>query len=372
MKRSTLQVAGDAAALAGAKELALASSTDSSISASAQAFLVEQLKSGDSAAVADVTIDRSKGSVTVKVTEVWTPFFAQFLSPDVTPVITSSTASLAGETKICILTLAKTGAFGFSMLSSSHVQAKGCGIYSNSTDKNSIYLGDTSTVEAALLCSSGGIYNKGGATTATVLTDCPAVPDPLAARASPAFGACDYTNTVISSGNVALKPGVYCGGLVVQNSAIVNFASGTYIMKDGMFRVRNTATVVGKNVSFFMTGKFSFISFTDDATVNLSGAESGTMAGLLFFDDPKMTGIRIHNISATHAHTLTGTIYLPHALLLVDPNSNVGEKSAYTAIVTERMAVEKGPNLVLNSDYNATSVPVPDGIRSTTSVVLTN
>ena len=54
MKRSTLQVAGDAAALAGAKELALASSTDSSISASAQAFLVEQLKSGDSAAVADV------------------------------------------------------------------------------------------------------------------------------------------------------------------------------------------------------------------------------------------------------------------------------------------------------------------------------
>ena len=219
MKRSTLQAAGDAAALAGAKELALASSTDSSISGSAQAFLVEQLKSGDSSAVGEVSIDRVKGSVTIKVTEVWAPFFAHFLSPDITPVVTSSTASLAGETKICVLSLADSGAYGISMLADSHLEANGCGVYANSTDKNAIYLGGYSTVATTLLCSSGGIFNKGGSFLANllgimpmVLTDCPKVADPLALRAGPKVAACNYTNTVISSGNVTLNPGVYCGG----------------------------------------------------------------------------------------------------------------------------------------------------------------
>ncbi len=373
MKRSNLQAAGDAAALAGAKELSLASATDSSIKAAALAFLSAQLVNGDSAATGEVLIDRSKGNVTVKVTEVWAPFFAQFLSSDVTPVLTSSTASLAGETKVCILSLASSGPLGFSMLESAHVLANGCGIYSNSTDKNSMYLGGSSTVKATLLCSSGGIYNKGGSTDATVLTDCPPIPDPLALRAPPPVGACTYTNMSVSSGNVVLKPGVYCGGLKIDKTAVVTFSPGTYIVKDGLFLVRNTASVKGKDVAFYFTGTMALLWFLEDAAIDLSGAETGPLAGLLFFDDPKANSfLRVHTISSTHAHTLTGTIYLPHAALLVNPYGNVGEDSAYTAIVAERLAVEKGPNLVLNSDYNATSVPVPAGIRSTTSVVLTN
>lgn len=379
MKRSTLQAAGDAAALAGAKELSLASATDSSITQSALAFLKEQLKSEDGTSSGEVKVDRKKGSVTVTVTEVWTPFFAQFISSDVTPVISKSTASLAGETKICVLALKKSGPYGFSMQTDAHLEANGCGIYANSTDKNAIYLGGASTISAAIVCSSGGIFYKGGSiltsllnSIVTVLTDCPAVPDPLASRAAPTYGACNYTNMVVSSGSVTLNPGVYCGGLRVENSAIATLAEGTYVMKDGLFRVKNSATIKGKNVSFFMTGLIGMLWFTDNATIDLSGAETGSMAGLLFFDDPKMTNARIHKISASNAHTLTGTIYFPHATLVVDPNANVGEKSAYTAIVAERISVEQGPNLVLNSDYGATAVPVPDGIRSTTSVVLSN
>lgn len=373
MKRSTLQAVGDAAALAGAKELSLASATDSSIKASALAYLNAQLTSGNASATGEILVDRSKGNVTVKVTEVWAPFFAHFLSSDITPVVTTSTASLAGETKVCILSLASSGPLGFSMLESAHVLANGCGIYSNSTDKNSIYLGGSSTVKATLLCSSGGIYNKGGSTDATVLTDCPPVSDPLASRAPPTVGACTYTNTTISSGNVALNPGVYCGGLKIDKTAVVTFKPGTYIIKDGLFLVRNTASISGTDVAFYFTGTTALMWFLEDATIDLSGAETGPLAGLLFFDDPKAKSfLRIHTISSTHAHTLTGTIYLPHAALLVNPYGNVGEDSAYTAIVAEHIAVEKGPNLVLNSDYSATPVPVPEGIRSTTSVVLSN
>lgn len=54
-----------------------------------------------------------------------------------------------------------------------------------------------------------------------------------------------------------------------------------------MFVVSNTASLTGKDVGIFLSGFLSMISFTNDATIDLSGAESGEMDGLLFFDDPK-------------------------------------------------------------------------------------
>ena len=67
---------------------------------------------------------------------------------------------------------------------------------------------------------------------------------------------------------------------------------------------------------------------------------------------------------------LTGTIYLSRGQLLVDPNNAVAEDLAYTAIIANRLELTEGPELVLNSDYGATDVPVPAGIQSTAQVVL--
>jgi hypothetical protein len=110
--------------------------------------------------------------------------------------------------------------------------------------------------------------------------------------------------------------------------------------------------------------------FMKDATIELSGRETGEMAGMLFYDNPAKALLRIHSISASNAHTLTGTIYLPNGNLVVDPTAVVGSKSAYTAIVANRLVVQNGPTLVLNSDYNLTPVPVPEGIRVASDVHL--
>jgi hypothetical protein len=40
----------------------------------------------------------------------------------------------------------------------------------------------------------------------------------------------------------------------------------------------------------------------------------------------------------------------------------VGSDSAYTALVVNTLRVREGPNVVLNSDYDATNVPVPPGL----------
>ena len=106
--------------------------------------------------------------------------------------------------------------------------------------------------------------------------------------------------------------------------------------------------------------------------ISLTGAVDTEMAGMLVFEDPSATEGRQHHIASLNVQTLTGTIYLPKGYLLVDPNALVANKSAYTAIISNRLELTAGPELVLNSNYGATDVPVPAGIRSSSTVVLTN
>ncbi len=169
-----------------------------------------------------------------------------------------------------------------------------------------------------------------------------------------------------------LNPGVYCGGINISRTANVSFNPGTYIVKDGFFYVGNSAVVNGTNTGFYLTGKNALLWLVGTASVNLSGAETGPLAGLLFFADRSMNSIVPHIISASGVHQLTGTIYFPRTNLLTDPNGTVAESSAYTAIIALHMAINNGPNLVLNTNYNATKVPVPIGVVSTATVVLTN
>lgn len=380
MKKGELQAAADAAALAATRELSViqtggamaakASTGGGTIEEIAKSYVTSAIGDRGGAVSTAVEIDEGSGTVKVTVTENWQPFFAHFLGADITPVASDARAELVGESKVCIIATTASGLGAVSMTKNSHLEAKGCSIYSNSTNSSGFYLGSGSTIDAELVCSAGGVYDNGGTSTTKVLTDCPPLADPLAGRAPPSFGACDFSKTSISSGSVTLQPGVYCGGIAVSGAAKVTFAPGNYIIKDGLFFVKDTASITGQNVGFYLTGTLSLIQFWGDATIDLSGAEDGDMAGLLFFEDPKSGPFRIHNIRSKHASNLTGTIYLPKGNLLVDPTAAVAEKSAYTAIVAKRLIVDNGPSLVLNTNYGATKVPVPAGIRSSADVVL--
>lgn len=398
MKKSKLQAAADAAALAATRELSViqsgsSASTESApmamksmamasavggepppddgpIGAIARSYVASAVGDGGGTISTSVEIDESTGTVKVVVTDSWQPFFAHFLGADITPIRTDAKAELVGESKVCVIATSTNGLGAISMTKNSHLDANGCSIYSNSTNSSGFYLGSGSTIKADLACSAGGVYNKGGTSSTDVLTDCPPLADPLAGRATPKVGACDYNKVSVSSGTVTLQPGVYCGGLTIKGTANVTLAEGDYIIKDGLFFVNDDAVVKGKNVAFYLTGLLSLIQFWGNATIDLSGAEDGDMAGLLFFEDPASGPFRFHNIRAAHAYNLTGTIYLPKGNLLVDPTANVAEKSAYTAIIAKRLIVDNGPSLVLNTNYGATKVPVPAGIRSSADVVL--
>jgi hypothetical protein len=202
-------------------------------------------------------------------------------------------------------------------------------------------------------------------------TDCPALADPLGNRPPPTVGGCDHHDLRIKDKTVALDPGTYCGGIEIAGKAKVTFSPGTYVIKDGRFRITDDATVKGTNVGFYLLGDGSNIDFIKNTSISFSGAKDGAMAGLLFYEDRNAPLARNHRINSADARELTGTIYLPRGKLQIDPNAAVASDSAYTAIVAYRLELTEGPTLILNSDYGATDVPVPDGIRVTGKIVLT-
>jgi hypothetical protein len=214
------------------------------------------------------------------------------------------------------------------------------------------------------------VKSKPGAITPTPTSDCPPVADPLANRAPPPVGPCDKLATVIALGNVTLNPGVYCGGLTITLGAKVTFNPGVYVIKDGPFTVTGNAQIKGEHVGFYLTGLFSLIDFSKNTTVDLTGPKDGPMAGLLFYEDRNSTLLRMHWLNSANAKRLTGTIYLPKGYLKIDPNAPVAADSEFTAIIANRLEVREGPELVLNTDYDSTDVPVPKGIKASAQVFL--
>ncbi|QCK87364.1 hypothetical protein E8L99_17170 [Phreatobacter aquaticus] len=186
--------------------------------------------------------------------------------------------------------------------------------------------------------------------------------DPLSARPAPYVGGCNQTNLVVSGISMTLRPGVYCGGLKITQGANVRLAPGEYIIKDGSLWVDGGASLSGSYVGFYLTGNASTIRFAAQSTISLSAPRDGALASLLFFEDRAAPVGRRHLISSDDARLLLGTIYLPNGRLRVDANKPVADQSAYTIIVARWMELDAGPNLIMNSSYGATDVPVPNNI----------
>lgn len=213
---------------------------------------------------------------------------------------------------------------------------------------------------AGVICSSGGAKGK---FTPSAITDCPAVADPLAARAPPTFGGCTYTNQVVSGGTLTLMPGNYCGGLHVTNGASVTLSPGEYIISNGALKVDGGSSLTANSAGVYLTGAGATLFFGEDTTINLTAPKSGPLAGLLIYEDRNAPTGQVHYIYSDNAPTMLGTIYLPRNQLYVETNKNVSQASAFTIIVAHMLYVSKSSNLWLNSDYKSTTVPVPGGLN---------
>jgi Flp pilus assembly protein TadG len=393
--RGRLQAQVDAAAIAAAREMQMAQTDSTRIAAVAEHFV----KGSEPQATVSTRVDATAMSVTVSAQKTYDPKVGAFFWKKAPTILVSATAKLSGSMPLCLLALDPKAPAAVSLEASAMMTATSCMVYSDSTNSGGLQAKDSATLTAGLVCTAGGKAKTSGATvTPAPVTDCPQMADPLRSRTPPSDTTCRFTNTVVSGVVQTLQPGVYCKGLKITAGAQVTLASGVYVIKDGPLVVEKGGVLAGANVGFYLTGLGSNLTFAADSTISLSAPKDGPLAGLLIFDDPTgasapaippyalpvpiVGGVvanllkgppREHKILSDNARMLLGTIYMPQGRLIIDANKPIADKSAYTVLVVRRIDLHSGPNLILNSDYSATDVPVPPGVGPYgSSVKLTN
>jgi len=117
---------------------------------------------------------------------------------------------------------------------------------------------------------------------------CTFFPDPHDTLTAPSTS-CDYTNMVVTTSGEVLKPGTYCGGILVTKSA--TFQKGLYVLRDGKFQIVGDDTnVTATGATFVLVGSNAYLQFNTKGTITMSPAtnsDAGQFGGFQFyFDDP--------------------------------------------------------------------------------------
>lgn len=364
--RGQIQGAADASALAAAKELRLGNANNSTVDQVAQAYARQWMtQNGADASQVNVTATTDLAAKTVKVLiEATQPtYIMQIFGSDSVQIRVAATAKVVGGAPICVIGLDGSATQTILMDKTAKLEAPGCAVYSNSNKIGGLTAKNYATMKAAFICTAGGKAGSGpGSFSPDPQTDCPPLPDPLAARPQPSVGPCIKTNLVLSGGMTTLTPGTYCGGITLTNGANVTLGSGVYVIKDGALKVTGNATLTGVNVGLFMTGAGGVINFDGPSNISLTAPAAGPMAGMLMFEDRASPPSNTHQILSNNARTLLGTIYLSQGRFHVAASSPVGDLSAYTIVVARMFTLSEGPTMVLNSNYGATNIPVPAGL----------
>jgi len=232
-------------------------------------------------------------------------------------ITASAQAQLYGARNICVIALGTDNQVGINVEQSARIKSGNCGIYSNSTSVSSVNARDSSLIDAPFICAAGGYTGGVSNTSSAVVTDCPQVTDPLAARPLPETPAtCDYSYANFTEDeDITLEPGHYCGGLIISGDAEVQMNPGVYVISDGPLLVQNEAELVGESVAILMDDEKGSIYFNDNALVNLSAPVTGPMAGIVISSRKVCGGtdchLRTFEIKSAQVSSLLGTIYVP-------------------------------------------------------------
>jgi len=360
-QKAQLQASADLAALDAAKELRMVqtASTPAAAAAMVQGYAANAtpaLAATIPGANLVATPIASNTAVQVVASAVYrSRFFNQAI-----PLNAVAVARAAGY-PMCALALDPTMSGSLYAATQSQITAPACMVQANSTASDALDARGTSGMTAGAICSSGG--HKGHNFTPAPVDDCPPAADPIAGRPPPPIGPCVANSPVtVHGGTVALYPGNYCGGLHVTGGAIVTLTPGEYIVSDGPLLVGGGASLLTSSAGIYLTGTGATIEFHADSTINMTAPTNGPLAGLMIYEDPNVSSGQRHNIHSNNAPNLHGTIYLPVNELYIDANASVAQASTFTIIISRHLHVDKAANLVLNSDYGASSVPLPPGI----------
>jgi Flp pilus assembly protein TadG len=357
-ERSLMQAAADAVALSIARETSVAGSQQRDISALAQTQGVAQLGGFEQRATVTFTASRANdGALVVEGLAVRPSFFGDLLPPGGFRISVRSVAEAVDQQPLCVIgDDATVGGTAISGRNTSAIRAGRCLVHANSN----FNLLNSATVQAGSVRVTGVATGTGFSPTADTgalrLTDpfgSRTIAPPVACASVPNGGAQHH-----ASGTVRLTPGVHRTEYNMSGTAVLALDPGEHWFCSSI-RMRGQSRIEGEDVALFMMGGTQ-LSARENTSVSLSGRRTGDWAGFVLVAS---RGTYANTeIASSNVDRLLGTVYLPMSRLIVSANGDVAENSQWSVVVARNINLSNAAQLVINSDYAGSPVPVPTGV----------
>lgn len=362
--RGSLQQVADATAIAGAREYVLGQKRMDMPKKAAEATAKMQIEQTGLDGVAyDIATSPGERSVAASLTQVIKPSLMVGLFRKEFEIEARAMAVSYESANLCVLSLDPRKDERIVVKDEAVLTGNNCSVHANSSHTRGLAAYDFSKIEAVQTSVTGGYAGPAANFTPPPITDYPEKQDPLKARPSVPRAGCDENGQILEDFSGSIRPGVFCGGLRIKGTSDVEFEPGIYVIKDGAFEVSGESRIHGTGVGVYLTGSDARFLFLEEASVQLSGPVHGMMAGLLIYQDRNVPNEPDSEIRSPNVSELVGTIYLPRGDLYIDTESEVAQASAFTAIIVDELMLSSRAHLILNSDYDATDVPLPPGME---------
>jgi hypothetical protein len=290
-----------------------------------------------------------------------------FLGPSTSTIRAIATAGLIASAPNCITVLSPVGNAALSVSNNASLTLTNCALTVNSAASQALSVSNNATVQATSIQVVGGdSIGNGGSVTPAPTLNAPPASDPFANVLAPAYSAIGCrANPDVSIGQVVnLSPGVYCGGISISNNATVSFNSGTYILLGGGFNVANNVTLTGQDLTFYNTfdgtHPFGPVTLANNVTATLSATTSGSLQGMLFFEDRNAPAGFTDSFSNNSSQSFTGVLYFPRSALSLSNNGSLGTRNM--AIVANTVQISNNASLTIDLDLSVAGAPQKLGI----------
>ena len=308
------------------------------------------------------------GYIEVTITEQVLTRFLFGASGGRTAVTVRAVAGLARSgTGQAVIVLRPTGSTTLGLTNNTRFTITGGGTNTNTSSNNAVSVGNGGMLTATFHRVTGGV-NPGdaGRMSPAPTTGVAAAADPFATLTGPTTsGVPVYGGQTITNATVTLNPGVYSGLITVGNNGIARLNGGNYIFRAGLTTTGNGSLVLASvsgvllynaNASYPAAGGgCGNLSLAGTGTVTLSASKTGSYAGMLVYQS--RTCANGAAVTVRTGTSLSGTLYVPNAVLTISVANNV---TIASQIVSYELAINGANTLTMTftgSSVAGTRVP---------------
>ena len=357
--RSRMQDIADAAALAGAAELAFIIGEDVAVErveSLVETNIAEWANAPEITEVVRVIDDDRQRIMEVRLDGVSPSFFMNLLPPGGWKYSVVSRAVSVSQTPLCVLGTGTSGRM-IDLVGSSRIMAPDCGVHSNAE----IIVQHTAQIEGRKIQSV--LSATGGGMTPTPGQGAAPIVDPFSGMSFPSLDSCiGQTGTItyeVNGSTSYLDPGIHCRPITVKNLATLVLRPGNHFFRKSV-TLQGHGRLEGEDVFLFFDHGSDPLFGGANARVNLIGRKSGTYAGMVM----ATIGGNQPNIilPGSNVERLLGVVYVRNGFLQVSGSGVAAEDSAWTVIVARQVRSNGSARIRINADYESSDVPVPDGV----------